>query len=110
MNVPATLHAARTRALLTQAELAGRTGTSQATVSAYEAGAKAPSVATLERLLAATGTRLLAEGGHEPLSLPSAPEQERIARQLTDVLALAAALPTRHRRTLAYPRLTARSK
>lgn len=109
MNVATTLQAARARARLTQTELAGRAGTSQATVSAYEAGSKTPSVATLERLLAATGSRLNVEAGHDPLSLPSAREQERIARELTDVLALAAALPTSHRRTLTYPRLGRRA-
>jgi len=105
MDVPATLRAARQRARLSQAELAARTGTSQATISAYETGTKAPSVATLDRLLAAAGSRLTAEPGHRPLAIPSRREQERIGRQLTEVLALAAALPTSHEPQLRYPRI-----
>ena len=105
MTPASTLRAARDGAGLTQVELARRGGTSQATISAYESGAKTPSLATFERLLAATGTRLRAEGGHEPVALPSAIEQRRIARELSDVLALAAALPTSHARELTYPRL-----
>jgi transcriptional regulator with XRE-family HTH domain len=55
---PATeLRAARERAGVTQADLARRAGTSQATVSAYEAGRKQPSVQTLDRLLAAQEPR-----------------------------------------------------
>lgn len=45
----------RAEAGLTQAALGRRAGTSQATISAYENGAKSPSVSTLQRLLAATG-------------------------------------------------------
>jgi hypothetical protein len=40
---------------------------------------------------------------------PARAEQERAARTLADVLALAEALPTRHERTLRYPRLPAAS-
>src|SRR3954452_16387572 len=61
VDVGVTLHAARTRAGLSQAELARRAGTSQATVSAYESGSKQPSVATFSRLLAAAGARLTVE-------------------------------------------------
>lgn len=49
--------AARRRAGLTQAELAALAGTSQPAISAYEAGRRSPSVATLQRLLAACGAR-----------------------------------------------------
>ena len=102
---PATvLRAARERAGVTQAELARRARTSQATVSAYEAGRKQPSVQTLDRLLAAMGARLA--GQRAPaLVAPSAAQQARVARGLDDVLALAEALPTRHRATLAFPPL-----
>ena len=48
----------RTAAGLTQADLARRAGTSQPTIAAYEAGDKIPRVATLERLLEATGASL----------------------------------------------------
>ncbi len=40
---------------LTQAQLAARAGTSQATLSAYERGAKSPSLKVAARIIAATG-------------------------------------------------------
>ena len=49
---------ARTRAGLTQAQLAERMGTSQSAVARLESGKALPSVATLEKLAAATGSRL----------------------------------------------------
>lgn len=49
---------ARTRAGLTQAQLAERMGTSQSAVARLESGRALPSVATLEKLAAATGSRL----------------------------------------------------
>lgn len=58
MNTAQLLADCRAAAGLSQAELARRAGTSQATVSAYESDAKSPAVATLERLLAATGHSL----------------------------------------------------
>jgi predicted nucleotidyltransferase/DNA-binding XRE family transcriptional regulator len=51
---------ARAGAGWTQAELARRAHTSQSAVAAYESGAKVPTVATLERLLRATGMSLSA--------------------------------------------------
>lgn len=51
----------RRGAQLTQAELAERAGTSQSAVSAYESGAKAPSLHTARRLLDACGHRLVLE-------------------------------------------------
>jgi hypothetical protein len=51
---------ARAAAGITQAELARRAGTSQPTIAAYEAGEKVPNASTLERVLGATGTRLVA--------------------------------------------------
>lgn len=101
----AELRKAREQAGLTQTELACRSNTSQATLSAYERGTKAPSIATLARLLAACGARLAVESGHQPLTVPSARRHERTARQLARVLALAEALPTRHARELRFPRL-----
>lgn len=105
MDTGTVLQRARTRAGLTQAELAARAGTSQATLSLYENGRKAPSVATFERLLAATGARLAVEHGHPPLTIPSRRQVERVDRTLQDVLALAAALPVRHDVALSYPPL-----
>jgi transcriptional regulator with XRE-family HTH domain len=45
------LREARSKAALTQADLARRAGTAQSAVAAYETGARRPSLATLERLL-----------------------------------------------------------
>ena len=105
MDVPTTLRAARERAGLTQAALAERTGTSQATISAYESGRKQPSVDTLSRLLGALDCRLAVEsGGHVE---PSRDHHRRNARILADVLTLAEALPVRHSPALRYPRLAA---
>lgn len=50
---------ARDRARLTQDELAKLAGTSRPTVSAYESGAKDPRADTLDRILEATGHRLV---------------------------------------------------
>jgi transcriptional regulator with XRE-family HTH domain len=105
MDVAATLRGARRAAGLTQAELAARAGTSQATLSAYENGRKQPSVETLSRLLAATGTRLVAEPvrrwDREWVELDHA----RNARILGQVLELAEALPFRRERELRFPRI-----
>jgi uncharacterized protein len=104
MDAAATLREARQRARLSQSALAERTGTSQATISAYETGAKEPSISTLTRLLAATGHSLeMTEGG--PTSEPSARELRRRGRILAEVTALAEALPSRRRRKLEYPPL-----
>ena len=98
---------ARTRAGLSQAELATRTGTSQATISAYENGSKQPTVATFSRLLAATGTRLAVEQMAAPVVEPSSAELERAGETLAEVIALAEALPHEPERELRYPRLAA---
>ena len=90
---------------MSQSELAARAGTSQATISAYESGRKAPSVATLERLLAASGARLAVEPRPSPVVEPSPTELSRRARTLVAVLELAEALPTRHEPALRFPRL-----
>jgi transcriptional regulator with XRE-family HTH domain len=52
------LREARHAADLSQAALAVRAGTSQSAVARYENGAATPSLATLERLMAACGVRL----------------------------------------------------
>ena len=103
MDVPTTLRDARERAGLSQAALGERTGTSQATISAYESGRKQPSVDTLSRLLAAMGQRLAVEPGSR--IEPPRERHRRNARILAQVLALAEALPVRHQPALRYPRL-----
>ncbi len=50
---------ARSRAGLTQQELARRMGTTQPVVARLESGGTRPSMRTLERLAKATGSRLL---------------------------------------------------
>jgi transcriptional regulator with XRE-family HTH domain len=61
MDVGGLLVRARARATLSRAELAGLAGTSSSAISAYERGAKSPTVATLDRLLAACGLQIRAE-------------------------------------------------
>lgn len=102
------LRSARRQAGLTQAELARRAGTSQATVSAYESGRKRPVVETFSRLLAVMGLQLAVEPKVSRQVLPSRAQQRRAGRVLVDVLALAELLPTRHDRELRFPRLDAR--
>lgn len=94
MNSARAIREARRQAGLSQAALAARAGTSQATLSAYESGRKQPSVETLSRILGAAGARLRVDTA-----------LERRARTFSRVLDLAAALPARHERTLRYPRL-----
>ena len=97
MDIGPSIRGARTRARLTQAELARRSGTSQATLSAYETGRKKPSVATLSRILEAAGAELTVRPG--PL--------RRNGHALEQVLALAEQMPTRHAAELQFPRLVA---
>jgi transcriptional regulator with XRE-family HTH domain len=104
MDAAPTLRMARRRAGLTQRALGDRVGTSQATISAYESGAKQPSVATFSRLLAAAGARLAVEP-RRPVTEPSPAQLAWAGRTLVDVLGLAEALPARHSPTLRYPRL-----
>lgn len=49
---------ARSQARLTQAEVAGRMGTTQAVIARMEGGRTMPSTRTLKRFAEATGTRL----------------------------------------------------
>jgi len=49
---------ARTRAKLSQAELATKMGTSQSTIARLESGSAMPSLSTLERFAKATGMRM----------------------------------------------------
>jgi uncharacterized protein len=61
MEITELLRSARRSAGLTQHALARRAGTSQSAVARYESGASTPSLATLQRLLAATGQELVIE-------------------------------------------------
>jgi hypothetical protein len=82
---------ARSAAGLTQAELAERAGTSQPTIAAYESGGKVPNVSTLERVLAATGTALVASRS------PSLPPAGHLGRLLERKREEIAAIAARHR-------------
>jgi transcriptional regulator with XRE-family HTH domain len=106
MDVAPRLRGARHRAGLTQAALARRAGTSQATISAYERGRKEPSVETLSRLLAASGVRLTAAAASAAVVPPTKTQLARAGRALVDVMLLAEALPTRHTPELRFPPLT----
>jgi transcriptional regulator with XRE-family HTH domain len=102
MDVAAQVSSARRRAGLSQRELAVRAGTSQATVSAYEAGRKQPTVAVLDRLLRATGAELRVDDA------PGRRTGEDLARsgsRLVAVMALAEELPFRRPGPLRFPRL-----
>jgi transcriptional regulator with XRE-family HTH domain len=105
MEASEVLRDARKRSGLTQAQLAQRAGTSQATISAYEHGRKEPTVETLARLLAATGTRLTTAPASTPVVRPTKAQLARAGRALVDVMLLAEALPTRHAPELHFPSL-----
>jgi predicted nucleotidyltransferase/DNA-binding XRE family transcriptional regulator len=67
MASPRTLiREARTRARLSQAQLAARAKTSQPAIARYEAGAATPTLATLERILAASGVALVLDASRRP--------------------------------------------
>jgi transcriptional regulator with XRE-family HTH domain len=90
----------RTGQGLSLRELASRAGTSHATLAAYEAGRKVPSVVTLDRIVRAAGCELdllprPAVGGTDPAAR---------GRELIDVLELAAMFPARVQATLEFPR------
>ena len=110
MDAASTIRAARTRAGLSQKKLAARAGTSQATLSAYENRRKQPTVETFGRLLAGAASRLVVEPAERPVVQVSEAQLERAGRALIDVLELAAALPTSHRRYLRFPRLIPRTE
>lgn len=105
MNTAHVIREARRAAGLTQAELAERSGTSQATISAYEHGAKTPTAATLGRVLAAAGRRLIAVPASSAIRVPSTEELNKRARVLAQVIELAERLPTRPSPELRFPRL-----
>jgi uncharacterized protein len=60
------LRRARLRAAASQTEMAARAGVPQSTISAYESGARQPTLPMLSKLLEATGTELLITTGPLP--------------------------------------------
>ena len=107
MDSASVLIKARSRAGMTQGELASRAHTSQPVISAYEHGRRDPSVTTLRRLIAATGAdSQLVVAPRDHGRVPAALTDEQRAARLVDVLLLADAIPKRRARgALAFPRL-----
>ena len=108
MDAATLLREARLAAGFSQAELAERSGTSQATLSDYERARKVPSAATLERILAATGRRLSSVPASRPVRSPGGARLARAGRALVEVLELAAELPTDHSGAELFPGLPSR--
>lgn len=81
------LRGARRQAGLSQVELARRAGVTQSVVSAYESGARQPSVPTLERLVAATGFELDIHLRRRPSGMPLAAAVRRHRRQIRQIAA-----------------------
>lgn len=99
MTTAALIREARAFAGLTQAQVAAGAGLAQPQVSDYERGRHEPTGAILRRVLAACGRRLD--------TAPARPDPAVIAARLSEVLDLAASMPTRPRGTLRFPRLPA---
>ena len=89
----ALLRRARTRARLSQAELAARAGVTQSVVSAYESGHRQPALTTLAALIEAAGCELVVAVRRQPqrLSRLSGPVGRRVRRKRRDLVAAAAA-------------------
>jgi predicted nucleotidyltransferase/DNA-binding XRE family transcriptional regulator len=80
---------ARLRAGLSQVELGRRAGVAQSVVSAYESGARQPSVPTLARLVAATGLELDMRVSEPPAIGPaSGALGQRVQAHRVEVLAV----------------------
>jgi transcriptional regulator with XRE-family HTH domain len=100
MDAAATVRAARRAARLSLRQLARAAGTSHSTLSAYETGAKHPTVATLDRIVRAAGYAL----DFELAPVIGGPDRAARGRELADVLELAARFPARRPRPLARTR------
>ncbi len=87
------LRQARVSARLSQTDVARRAHVAQSVISAYESGRREPSVSTLERLVRATGHRLvldLERSSDYPPGLPDTPLGRRLRQRRRSVLACAA--------------------
>src|SRR5437867_2309765 len=102
MDAAAALVEARRRSRLTIRQLARRAGTSHSAIAAYESGAKAPNMATFQRLVTACGFDI------DPRLRPRSPfeDRRRRGRELVEVLDLADEFPSGHRAPLTkrFPR------
>jgi predicted nucleotidyltransferase/DNA-binding XRE family transcriptional regulator len=87
------LRQARTRAGLSQVELATQAGVTQSVVSAYESGQRQPSIPVLARLIEAAGFELTLGLRRQPSRLRrlSGPVGRRVRRHRQDLIAAAAA-------------------
>jgi transcriptional regulator with XRE-family HTH domain len=104
LQIGSLLRAARRRAGLTLRGAADKAGTSHATVAAYEAGRKSPTVSTLLRILDAYGFAAEISLSHRIRERDGIPR----GKELEDVLALAEAFPARARRALTFPKFGVR--
>jgi predicted nucleotidyltransferase/DNA-binding XRE family transcriptional regulator len=86
------LHEARQRAGLSQTELARRAAVTQSVISAYESGARQPSLPVLERLVAATGLELelRVRKAPSPLARLTGPMGRKVRAQRVEIKRLAA--------------------
>ena len=91
MTAGAVLRRARHQAGLTQREAAARAGVQQSVVSAYESGAREPSLATLASLVEACGVGLELHLADLPAGAPGhrGPVGRRLSRRRAAVLAVA---------------------
>ncbi len=94
------LREARRRRRWSQSQLGHSSGIPQPVISAYEAGAREPSVTALRRLARAMDLEVVLV----PAPAPAGPDPSVMARQLEDVLSLAEAMHLhRKARPLRYP-------
>ncbi len=94
MDAGALLREARTRAGLSQSDLARRAGVPQSVVSEYEAGKREPALPTLARLVEGTGHQLsleLLRTDPSVRGLPNTPLGRRLRRHRRALIAAAAA-------------------
>jgi uncharacterized protein len=86
------LHEARLRAGLSQTELARRAAVTQSVISAYETGARQPSLPVLEHLVTATGLKLevRVHKAPSPLALLTGPLGQKVWAQRAEIKRLAA--------------------
>lgn len=106
MDAASSLRRARLRAGLTLRSLAERSGTSHATLAAYEGGRVVPRVDTLDRILRAAGYSTDITVSPRPDATDA--ERQAKGRELLQVLDLAGQFPARHHPVLTYPRFPAR--
>ena len=99
MNAANVISSVREAAGLTLRELAQRAGTSHSAIAAYEAGAKTPSVATVDRIVRAAGFEADVSLHRRQRGSSSLPRGD----ELIAVLELAAAFPARHAPRLECP-------